>query len=373
MAEVKFIFEGITTKIQCTKNEIIRDICIKFSNKIQKNINKLYFLFGGNILNLDLKLEQIINNENEITILAYEKDESFLKYSNCGTNINNKINNDIILSNNDIIETLIGIKSQLENIINSNNSINIMKSQIKNINLILDNSIKEIKKNNNKLQISNNNEIKNQIKIIEGIINIEENDISKDIIIYNSRENIDTYINNVKINLNKGKNNQRICKFKNEGQYQFKLIFNNNITDLYEFFGDCSQISFIDLSNFDSSNITNVYRMFNNCNKLKEIKGLNNFNTKNIIIMTAMFQYCNELEYLDLSNFDTSKVVAMGAMFNKCNKLKEIKGINKFNTSNVINMTTMFQECNELIFLDLSNFDTTKVTDMSYMFVSGQN
>ena len=267
MAEVKFIFEGNTINIQCTKQDIMKDICTKFANKIGKDINKLYFLYGGNIINLNLKLEQIINNNNEINILVYENDENNLKCPNCGINIDNNINNDISKSNNDIINTLIGLKSQLENIINSNNNINIIKSQIKNINLILDNTIKEIKKNNNKLKIDN--KIENKIKIIEGIINIENNDINKDIIIYNSKENIDTYINNEKINLNKGKNNQRIYKFKNVGKYQFKLIFNNNINDLYEFFEDCSQISFIDLSNFDSSNIRNVYRMFHNLNKLK--------------------------------------------------------------------------------------------------------
>ena len=38
--------------------------------------------------------------------------------------------------------------------------------------------------------------------------------------------------------------------------------------------------------------------------------------------MKAMFQECNELEYLDLSNFDTSKVNDMECMFNKCKKLK---------------------------------------------------
>ena len=84
--------------------------------------------------------------------------------------------------------------------------------------------------------------------------------------------------------------------------------------------------------------------------------------------MSGMFQECNELEYLDLSNFDTSKVNDMGWMFNKCHKLKEIKGINKFNTNQVINMKAMFQECNELEYLDLSNFDTSKVNDMGFMF-----
>ena len=59
----------------------------------------------------------------------------------------------------------------------------------------------------------------------------------------------------------------------------------------------------------------------------------------------------------------------MDYMLNNCHKLKEIKGINKLNTSNVTNMRTMFQGCNQLISLDLSNFNTLKVTDMSGMFI----
>ena len=84
--------------------------------------------------------------------------------------------------------------------------------------------------------------------------------------------------------------------------------------------------------------------------------------------MRTMFQACNELIYLDLSNFNTEKVTDMSYMFSNCNKLKEIKGINNFNTNNVTNMKVMFQECNELLYLDLSNFYTSKVTDMSGMF-----
>ena len=44
-----------------------------------------------------------------------------------------------------------------------------------------------------------------------------------------------------------------------------------------------------------------------------------------------MFQECRVLENLDLSNFDTSNVTDMGWMFFGCNKLKEIKGIKNFN------------------------------------------
>ena len=45
-----------------------------------------------------------------------------------------------------------------------------------------------------------------------------------------------------------------------------------------------------------------------------------------------MFRNCKELKYLDLSNIDTSKVSNMGAMF---------------------------EGCESLISLDITNFDTT--------------
>ena len=56
-----------------------------------------------------------------------------------------------------------------------------------------------------------------------------------------------------------------------------------------------------------------------------------------------MFQEYNELEYIDISNFDTSNVIEMSYMFSLCNKLNEIKDISKFNTINATNMSSMFQ------------------------------
>ena len=64
--------------------------------------------------------------------------------------------------------------------------------------------------------------------------------------------------------------------------------------------------------------------------------------------MKAMFQSCHKLEYLDLSCFNTSKVSNMDRMFSHCIKLKEIKGIDNFNTIKVTNMKEMSQSYNEL-------------------------
>jgi len=47
--------------------------------------------------------------------------------------------------------------------------------------------------------------------------------------------------------------------------------------------------------------------------------------------MASMFKNC-KIEYLDLSNFNTSKVYNMEKIFFRCNKLKETKGLNNFKT-----------------------------------------
>ena len=72
--------------------------------------------------------------------------------------------------------------------------------------------------------------------------------------------------------------------FKEDGKYNFKIVFNNNITSFHRFFQDCSNLYSIDLSNFDSKNATDISYMFNKCIKLKEIKGMDKFNTNNVII-----------------------------------------------------------------------------------------
>ena len=77
-----------------------------------------------------------------------------------------------------------------------------------------------------------------------------------------------------------------------------------------------------------------------------------------------MFQQCNVLEYLDLSNFNTSNVTDMSFMFNNCYKLKEINGLNNFNTNRQTNMEAMFQDCNILKCLNLPNFNKYNITDI---------
>ena len=84
---------------------------------------------------------------------------------------------------------------------------------------------------------------------------------------------------------------------------------------------------------------------------------------------TLMFNDCNKLTSLDLSNFDTSNVTNMTSMFNNCRALTSLD-VSNFNTSKVTNMEDMFSGCSSLTSLDVSNFNTSNVTNMTSMFNS---
>ena len=80
-----------------------------------------------------------------------------------------------------------------------------------------------------------------------------------------------------------------------------------------------------------------------------------------------LFYNLSKLTTLDMSVFDTSKVTGMSSMFNTCSALTSLD-VGGFNTSNVTGMRSMFNRCSALKSLGVSNFDTSKVTDMSVMF-----
>ena len=112
---------------------------------------------------------------------------------------------------------------------------------------------------------------------------------------------------------------------------------------------------------------TNTSYWFYNCEKLIEIEGLEFLNTMNVTDMSNMFDNCTSLTSLDLSHFDTGKVTDMSYMFYYCNDLASLD-VSSFDTEKVTNMTWMFGSCWALTSLDLSNFNTRNVTNMDYMF-----
>ena len=136
------------------------------------------------------------------------------------------------------------------------------------------------------------------------------------------------------------------------------------------------------------------------CTNLKEIRNIENLNTSEVVNMLAMFASTGLEGELDLSTFNTSKVTNMDAMFflstllntitlgenwdtsnvtsmasmfggdtDVFMNLSAINGLEYLDTSNVQNMRAMFAYT-KFKELDLTNFNTSKVIDVQYMFAS---
>ena len=58
----------------------------------------------------------------------------------------------------------------------------------------------------------------------------------------------------------------------------------------------------------------------------------------------------------------------MNAMFHNCDNLSEVNFNSSFTTQKVVNMKMMFGKCDGLEKVNLENFNTENVEDMSFMF-----
>ena len=128
-------------------------------------------------------------------------------------------------------------------------------------------------------------------------------------------------------------------------------------------FYNCSSLSTIDLSNFNTKKVTTAKQVFRNCFSLSTITFGSNSTFEVCTTMTHMFDSCMALASVNLSNFNTSNVTSMSYMFRGCEDLASLN-LSNFNTSNVTDMSYMFKGCKALTSLDLSGFNTRKVTTM---------
>ncbi len=86
---------------------------------------------------------------------------------------------------------------------------------------------------------------------------------------------------------------------------------------------------------------------------------------------STLFANFKQTKTIDLSNLDTSYVTDMNYMFDGMSHLENITFGEKFDTSNVTNMNQMFATwdgVSQLKTINLSSFKTSKVTNMSGMF-----
>ncbi len=166
-----------------------------------------------------------------------------------------------------------------------------------------------------------------------------------------------------------------------------KFIFNEDCSNMFYVSNDQTadprKISWIDFKNCDTSRATKMKYMFCNGTRISSFYGLTNFDTSNVTDMRYMFMNCgtdaecNGVYDIDLSSFNTEKVTNMSKMFSSFKiyysdtspepEFKKTLNVSNFNTSNVTDMFEMFW-CFNGRSLNVSNFDMSKVTDIKNMF-----
>ena len=148
-ANVIFTLDGENLTVQCSENDIMKDICQKYANKIQRDLNSLVFLYGGNQLNFLLKFKDLVTDKerNEMKVLVYSKENEEFTCPKCGEKIklNTEKIDDIILSINNLKETIDSAKTMIESIIKVS-SVNNVNIQLKGVNIILNTLNEDIKK-----------------------------------------------------------------------------------------------------------------------------------------------------------------------------------------------------------------------------------
>ena len=182
------------------------------------------------------------------------------------------------------------------------------------------------------------------------------------------------YLTNIKESGNVNEKNRLMLADSNSESYLDSGVTKDKIESIAFKLGEVPSqgiISKFDASEKQDGSITGYYTDEDG-NSMYELTFISTKQIYANIDSKNLFSYLTNLKSIDLSNFDTSDVTNMNGMFMGCSSLTSID-VNNFNTSKVTDMAFMFDFCISLQSIDLSNFDTNKVTNMEVMFESCQS
>ena len=151
------------------------------------------------------------------------------------------------------------------------------------------------------------------------------------------------------------------------------------VTDMSHMFDGMSSLTSVNLTSFDTSATTDMSYLFNNAENVRTID-ISSFDTGAVTNMSHMFGGMKKLTNIILSNtnvnlFNTANVTNMSHMFaeTKLTDYSYILGREAFNTGNVADMSYMFASASEVSSLNLRSFDVSSLTNVAYMFAGASN
>ena len=216
-------------------------------------------------------------------------------------------------------------------------------------------------------------------------------------------------------------------------------LHTENVTNMFGMFNGCENLKEIELTKFDTRNVTNTQYMFYGCSNLERIFCDDDWSQGNVVVESeGMFQGCSKLKGYNSSNVDITfanpttgyftgreayavydesnqsltfycdinkatyeadenkhvhdvvgndwgmyaitsvsiddsfkgyhGLTSTSYMFANLMNITKIEGLTNLNTEKVTDMSFMFSDCSNLQNLDLSSFNTSNVTFMPDMF-----
>ena len=152
-----------------------------------------------------------------------------------------------------------------------------------------------------------------------------------------------------------------------EGENTIILKWNSKLTSTYYMFYNCIYLLSIDVSHFDSSEISDAQSMFNECHGVKFIN-LTNFNPPYVGTLWHFALNCYALTSIDMTNYNIPSV-SYRKSFIGCKCLISLD-LSNWKYSNILKIDEFIPESGNLILLDISNLDTTSVSDKGNEFTS---
>lgn len=139
---------------------------------------------------------------------------------------------------------------------------------------------------------------------------------------------------------------------------------------IYEVYNNCQYVQFE--SSFALCKPKNGEAWFQNMKKLKAINGMNYLDTSEMTDMSFMFSgMSTSIHSLDIAHFNTSKVTDMWYMF--LNSSLYSLDLSGWDTRNLTQTSCMFLGCKQLHTLNLSGWNTEKLELMGSMFYNCQS
>ena len=146
----------------------------------------------------------------------------------------------------------------------------------------------------------------------------------------------------------------------NEGLIGWDTVTFDKVTSLKELFRK-TLITTIDLSAIQGSQPTSFEAMFQDCKKLTTIIGLDKIDTSKDTTNSNMFNGCSSLTHLDLSNWNVSKVTNLSSFVNNCSQLNSFYAPKNINVS-LSNFTASTLLTSEHLMSIINNLNTVSST-----------